>query len=436
MAWLTFMAVVAISDYEMFGDIAFRPDMPMGSGVVSESSAQSHDQRFIADTSLEMADIPPPKVAIFYHVYMHMDDDENKKGSDRSEQRALKIIRQQLRHVAKSLAEIPHMGHVDLYYTTVGEKEGRDKVEELCQHHAKYFTCRHLQHVEEGFEESTLGAMYEYCQEHDEERVVYLHTKGSYHYSQSQDYWRQHLTKAAMSSDCIQRAHASGCELCGLLFLPRPTLHFTGNMFNAQCAYIRKLAHPKTFEAKLVAFRKKGEALIDQGILEPNLLSMKEPCNTGAGRFAMEHWHGSHPSLQKVCDMSTHYQIEYWQGIDPKDAKPEAWRMDVFPRHPITADWSHANTPHMISTILNDEEARLREYFLLPGQLIKWYELYGEAPPPSSWVWSWYPDGQFWKRQVTKLGPKAVETVITAMNEQDAEDEEEEEEEEEEEATE
>lgn len=431
LAWVTFVVLVALSHYQMFGDIKFRPDMPMGRGGSLESmSSVSTQVRRNQLLYSETADYgTPPRVTIFYHVYMQMDDDPNKKGSERSEQRALKIIRQQLRHVAKSLAEIPNMEHVHLYYTTVGDKQGHEKVEEICKHHAAYFTCHHLQHVEAGFEETSLGAMYEFCQDHEDERVVYLHTKGSYHYSQSQDYWRQHLTKAAMSSDCIQRAHAEGCELCGLLFLPRPALHFTGNMFNAKCEYLCRLSHPKTFEAKLVSVHKKGQELIERGILQPNLLNMLEPCNTGSGRFAMEHWHGSHPSLQKVCDVSTHYQIEYWQGIDPKDAKPEAWHFDVFPRHPITADWSHANTGVLIANILNNEGARLREYFLLPGLLVKWYELYGQAPPASSWIWTWYPDGQFWKRQVAKFGSKAVETVIAEMTEQEEPEEEEEEEE-------
>ena len=376
-----------------------------------------------------MTDLPPADVAIFYHVYMHVDGDQNKRGPERSEQRAIKIIRQQLRHVADSLASIPNMKHVDLYYTTVGEKQGRDKVQEICQDHAKYFTCHHLQHVEEGFEEWTLGAMYEYCLDHEDQRVVYLHTKGSYHYSQSQDFWRQHLTNAALSSDCIQRAHAQGCELCGLMAIPQPTVHYTGNMFNAKCEYIRKLAHPKVFGAKLETFNQKGEELIRQGILVSSLLDMGLPCNTGSGRFAMEHWHGSHPSLQKVCDVSTHYKIEYWLGVDPQNVKPEDWHLAYFPRHPITADWSHSNAAKL-PKILNDESARLREYFLLPGLLTKWYELYGEAPPQSSWVWSWYPDGQFWWRHVSKLGPKAVATVVNPPTEQEYEYKEEEEEEE------
>ncbi len=350
-----------------------------------------------------------PSVTIFYHIYVPNDQDaENDKES---QNRALMIIREQLLQVGEALTSIPNMESSDLFYTTIGHRLQNGYVEDICSEFSKVLQCHHLNHLDSGFEESTLTSLYMHCQEHLHDRVIYLHTKGSFHYRQRQNSWRQHMTDAVTSRDCIERAHKEDCDLCGLLFLPRPTLHFTGNMFNAQCSYIQKLLSPSDFEKKIGLVIAKGQELLEDQILLSNMIDVAGPWNIGLGRYSMEHWHGSHPAVQKICDVSTHYEIEYWTGIPRMDRKASSWQFDVFPRHPHTAAWSFGKADELIDTILNDESKRKRELFLLPGQLMRWYELYGEFPPATSWVWSWYPDGQFWKQQVAKYGGAAVEMI-------------------------
>ncbi len=383
------------ADNELMDTAAFHPFGPL-------SQTHQINPQFSNDLNKEMI---PPTVVIFYHIYVPKDEDEE------SQNRAIQIIREQLGQVGDALTSIPKMHPSDLFYTTVGQRLQDGFVEEICNEFTNILQCHHLQHLDDGFEESTLTALHEYCQEHIDVRVIYLHSKGSYHYRQSQNNWRQHLTDAVTSRDCIQQAHLEDCELCGLLFLPRPSLHFTGNMFNAKCSYIQKLLNPLEFQKKLVSVVDMGTKLVGEEILLSNMIDEEAPCNNGLGRFAMEHWHGSHPSAQKICDVSTHYDVEYWEGIHRAHRTPEDWQFRPFPRHPHSAEWSNGFSNKLIDRILGDESKRKREYFLLPGQLMKWYELYSEFPPATSWVWSWYPDGQFWKQQVEKHGGNAVEIV-------------------------
>lgn len=355
-----------------------------------------------------------PTITIFYHVFVPKDSDT--EDMQDSQSRALNIIRDQLHQVGDSLAAIPNLKSTNLYYTTVGKPLEDGFVNEICKQYADRLRCHHLKHLEEGFEEYTLTQLYDHCQEHTDHRVLYLHTKGSFHARASQHRVREHVTDAVTSRDCIEQAHKEDCDLCGLLFLPRPSLHFTGNMFNAKCSYIQKLLSPMDFQNRMTHVVAKGQKMLEDEILVANMHDVTLVWNNGLGRYAMEHWHGSHPSLQKICDVSTHYEIEYWKRLERKDRRPEDWELGVFPRHPHTADWSYGKADELIHGILNHESRRKREYFLLPGQLLRWYELYKEFPPDSSWVWPWYPDGQFWKFQVAMHGERALEVAAQELD--------------------
>jgi hypothetical protein len=66
--------------------------------------------------------------------------------------------------------------------------------------------------------------------------------------------------------------------------------------------------------------------------------------------------------------------------------------------------------------ILEDPRPRFREYYLLPGNLLTWFALYGGdgVPPRDSWVWSWFPDGDRWRAAVDEHGTRAVEVATAA----------------------
>lgn len=386
------------TNFAMHGDYA---------DITPASSPQIHRLLF------EKAIMPPP-TAIFFHIYVPTVRDEVKSGDHQSRIRALNIIREQLQQVWEGLASTPNMQNTQLFYTTVGQSLDEGYVERICSEFSSnefVLSCHHLQHLISGFEEYTLTALHEYCVENEDHRAIYLHTKGSYHASIEQHRRRQHMTDAVTSRHCVERAESEGCDLCGLIFLPRPSLHFTGNMFNAKCSYIRKLAKPMDFQKKMSSVVESGRNLLANGTLVSNMMDAEALCNNGLERFAMEHWHGSHPSLAKICDLSDSYNRAVWDRKKRRERREDDWHFGMFPRHSATAAWSHGYSHKLVDHIMDDESKRKREYFLLPGQLMRWYELYGEFPPSSSWVWSWYPDGQFWKEMVQEHGANALNVV-------------------------
>lgn len=342
-----------------------------------------------------------PSLAIFYHIYVPPEDSGVGKV-----QRAKTIVRQQLHHLSEVMATIPDLSPSPLYYTSIGTEMEQTYMQGLCHNHSRHFHCHQIKHLSEGFESHTLQALFDHCQQFQTDRVIYIHTKGSFHTKRGQNHWRRHMTDAVASRDCIELAHSNNCDLCGLLFITRPTHHYTGNMFNAKCSYIRKLVPPVEFARKMMTVYQRALELIHKGVLEANMFDFESPWNTGINRYAMEHWHGSHPSLETICDLSNHSTNEYWKITRATDRKPEDWCFDRFPRRP---------TPGLPLELFQNESKRIREYFLLPGHLLKWYQLYGELPQIDSWVWSWYPDGAFWKDQVQKYGPVAIPGVSFSL---------------------
>jgi hypothetical protein len=149
-----------------------------------------------------------------------------------------------------------------------------------------------IRHDQEGSEIETLGLLWDNCRDSphaENDTVVYIHTKGSFHPSDENTMLRRWITPAALSRECSQMPPF--CNICSFRFSPHPHPHSPGNMWAARCSYIKLLLDPLKFEQKMEQFY-----IINK---------MKEsPPEIGTGRFAAEHWVHSHPAL-KACDLST-----------------------------------------------------------------------------------------------------------------------------------
>jgi hypothetical protein len=149
-----------------------------------------------------------------------------------------------------------------------------------------------IRHDQEGSESETLGLLWNYCRDspHTEnDTVVYIHTKGSFHPSDENTMFRRWITPAALSRECSQMPPF--CNICSFRFSPLPHPHSPGNMWAARCSYIKLLLDPTKFEWIMEQFYTSNK--------------MKEsPPEIGTGRFAAEHWVHSHPA-SKACDLST-----------------------------------------------------------------------------------------------------------------------------------
>ena len=141
------------------------------------------------------------------------------------------------------------------------------------------------QHYNEGGEDLTLHALWKYCKanNHRNVKVVYLHSKGSYHPNESNHRLRNFVTQGALSTECANLPDT--CNVCSSRMSPLPHPHTSGNMWLARCDYISKLIDP------LAA--KEGKL--------PSKIHEDNPCK-GRGRYLGEHWVHSHPSV-KPCDL-------------------------------------------------------------------------------------------------------------------------------------
>jgi hypothetical protein len=95
-------------------------------------------------------------------------------------------------------------------------------------------------------------------------------------------------------------------------------------------------------------------------------------------------------------------RIAYWQK-DRRDLAEFEWSM--FPRGNISSGWDYISQDRL-SAVLADTPKRIKDYYLLPGLISIWQTLYTEAqalPAADLWIWSFYPDSQYWKNGLAKL---------------------------------
>jgi hypothetical protein len=262
-----------------------------------------------------------------------------------------------------------------LYYNTIGSTAlTNETMQSICSKYSNSLQCRHMQHYDTAFEEVTLQSLYDYCllpqNEHD--RVVYMHSKGSYHTDNgNNDRLRKHLTRAVTDQQCLQAIdnshdnnhnYQTSCNYCCLKFGAFP-IHMPGNFFAAQCRYIRKLVPPVEFSAQMtVVTARARQRLHNQSFVRT--MFPDESWYYGTERFSNEHWSGSHPDV-RPCDLSARH-ISYWQR---KDRSKDTMEYALAPRESIEENVRGVPVP------LN-ETVRMREYSLLPGLIFKWYALY------------------------------------------------------------
>jgi hypothetical protein len=197
-----------------------------------------------------------PPFAIFYNVYIPPDQGE--EGIRKS----LEIIREQVGQVGDSYAASFPGKPVTIFYNTIGVLNALNTthMSHICADHHNIL-CIHMQHYESGFELLTLQRVYEYCQYNVnansdynvDERVVYMHNKGSYHSELGKaDRVRRHLTLAVTNEKCLNPPDDS-CSACGLNFFTVWSLQFPGNFFSTKCSYVNKLIPPDEFPERLTA---------------------------------------------------------------------------------------------------------------------------------------------------------------------------------------
>ena len=202
----------------------------------------------------------PPKVKIFYNLFTAREEDE---------ERVKKIVEEQFAHIDPELHNATHVSTISIGHRLPVLPQGA-----VIEHH-----------YEAGGEEQTLRNLWEYCKAnpHFNTKVAYLHSKGSYHPMPQNEKLREFLTSGALSTECANLPNS--CNVCSSRMSPLPHPHTPGNMWLARCSYISKVFDPMSLsEGKL-----------------PDYMREDNACK-GRGRYLMEHWVHSHPSV-RPCDL-------------------------------------------------------------------------------------------------------------------------------------
>jgi hypothetical protein len=109
--------------------------------------------------------------------------------------------------------------------------------------------CVQVGAQKEGHEMLIHQKLHQYCQTNPQDRVFYAHTKGSFNPSVSNNQWRQVLTRAVASTECLQ-FNKDQCNVPCAFFGPLPFNHFPGNMWVADCSYVSQLIPADKFESE------------------------------------------------------------------------------------------------------------------------------------------------------------------------------------------
>lgn len=378
--------------------------------------AGATDSIFISDDSVSSSPLASAPFAIFFNIYIPSDTNGDDQGVS-DVQNALRIIQEQMGQVGESYAATSALENnqtLTVYYNTIGHATALNAtyMSHVCSKASNSMRCQNMQHYDQAYEEVTLQRVQDYCHRHESHKVIYMHSKGSYHsYGGRNDGWRRHMTMAVTDERCLttktqtqSNNKTDTCNVCGLMLFVMPAFMFRGNFWAADCRYVNQLVPALDFEDRLRTIQETAKQLQNQSQL---LVKLQADINDnfGLGRYAAEHWIGSHPSF-RPCDLTHTIELKHWF----KGWRSQDFNWSMAPIAPLKAKWPYQPWPK-VHHVIKTEALLRREYFLLPGRILRWYALYNDVPSPSSWVWTWFPDGQVWREAVEKYGSEAVDIM-------------------------
>lgn len=209
------------------------------------------------------------KIRIFYNLFIKSAEEES---------RVVQFVSEQFSNID------PNLHEKDIFINSIGYPM------------SNFSDVQINQHYPEGGEDITLHSIWEYCNDETNRdgKVIYLHSKGSFHPDEKNNRMRRFLTEGALSDECANLPN--DCDVCSSRMSPYPHPHTPGNMWLARCKYIFKLLDPYAL--------RDGEL--------PNEFNNDNDLK-GFGRFFFEHWIYSHPSV-RPCDV--YKGKEYTWGYD------------------------------------------------------------------------------------------------------------------------
>ena len=388
------------------------------SSLLSEEDESSSSQQSSDSSILRYALAKDASLIIFYNLYIPNDEEGIKN--------AINVIKDQIGQIASVLTRIEkenkstkNQSRGVVLYNLIGNEHAysTNDMKSLCHKLHPRLDCQLLEFHKEASEAVTLQDVHDYCHSgisynQNATRVTYLHSKGSYHSQDTNHIWRRQMTDAALHPQCLNPPNNT-CDVCSAQFYIKYAIMFPGNMWSAKCQYIRKLISPNTGE-----YTKRKRASIKQflilrtwGILHATL-DTDSVEHYGLDRYQWEHWI-THPSIQPCELHTTDVPPLILLGRDPKGRtmSPKYYDWGMAPRR---ADQNLGGQRGPRLRIEASKDRQFREYYFIPGNLLKWMHIYGKDGIPSqdSWIWKSFMAGQEWKHLVRDHGADAIDVMV------------------------
>eukprot|EP01038_Epipyxis_sp_PR26KG_P013600 gene13600-18254_t len=238
--------------------------VPSFSSISINLFDNNEDEKSVDKIEIEKPSTYIPLVYGFYHVFTSFNVHHS-------------IVSEQIRHL-KSTGAYDILESIK--YTVVGEHD----------YHIDDKKFIHGSYVKEGHEERTLIQLYELCQTHPLDFVLYFHPKGSFSEAGSEKEFRNRKFRSMLNFFVLHKkcyvALNNGYDVCGARLSPLPYLHYSGNFWWARCSYVNTLINPR----KMVV----GSNL--QNLSVQNFPTIYTHC-LGLQRFFSEAWIASGPQL-------------------------------------------------------------------------------------------------------------------------------------------
>lgn len=137
--------------------------------ITSESMKRSKNTKIHTSAATVQKD---NDVAIFMNAYIPEDPSA-----------AIRIVKEQITQINKSY--VGSLENVTIHVTSIGNSDFR--IHEICEKAKSVVRCVHDGHLHQGGETDTLSKLFDYCSDKPEynQRVMYIHNKGSLHSSRS-----------------------------------------------------------------------------------------------------------------------------------------------------------------------------------------------------------------------------------------------------------
>lgn len=294
---------------------------------------------------------------IFYNVFIP----ENDAGR---QENALRIVKEQM--LQRRWSD-PSLQNTPIWYTIIGSS---NMTNEDC-----HPSCQRIAYLKKGDEVNTLQSLWEYCQDHSDKLVTYIHNKGSFHHTDHNEHTRRTATKSALDcrNEMVKSPDMSPYNVCAGTMIILPQYLCQANMWSAKCSYVRNLYSPKSYATVI-------QRMYKETLLHPTLSQEHYSClrpihlkdnHLGLGRYAYERWVWSHPDVvpADVIPMGHLNFTEFppqWRPMLSRSLKGSPKRM------------------HLHKGFGESSFARLE------GRLFEWNYIYQRAPQNNSWIWDYY----------------------------------------------